>query len=61
MSNFVYVDNSNAFIEGKRVIAVSKGLAPNIYDAMKKNIIDSSYRLDFGKTLGHEDNYSIRG
>lgn len=49
MSNFVYVDNSNAFIEGKRVSAVRKGLARNIYEAMNQNISDNSYRLDFGK------------
>ncbi|MBH8577448.1 hypothetical protein I8752_31675 [Nostocaceae cyanobacterium CENA369] len=49
MSNFVYVDNSNVFIEGKRVSAVRKALVANIYDAMNKNIIDNSYRLDFGK------------
>jgi uncharacterized LabA/DUF88 family protein len=49
MSNFVYVDNSNTFIEGKRVSAVSKKLVQNIYEAMNRNIIDNSYRLDFGK------------
>ncbi|MEA5550684.1 NYN domain-containing protein [Anabaena cylindrica UHCC 0172] len=49
MSNFVYVDNSNAFIEGKRVSAVRKGIVQNIYEAMNRNIIDNSYRLDFGK------------
>jgi hypothetical protein len=43
------VDNSNTFIEGKRVSAVSKKLVPNIYEAMNRNIIDNSYRLDFGK------------
>jgi uncharacterized LabA/DUF88 family protein len=49
MSNFVYVDNSNAFIEGKRVSAVRKGIVQNIYEAMNRKIIDNSYRLDFGK------------
>ncbi|MBE9234554.1 NYN domain-containing protein [Anabaena aphanizomenioides LEGE 00250] len=49
MSNFVYIDNSNVFIEGKRVSAVRKGLVSNIYDAMNRKIIDNSYRLDFGK------------
>jgi uncharacterized LabA/DUF88 family protein len=48
MSNFVYVDNSNVFIEGKRVSAVQKNLALNIYDAMNGNILDHTYRLDFG-------------
>ncbi|MDJ0737705.1 MAG: NYN domain-containing protein [Nostocaceae cyanobacterium] len=49
MSNFVYVDNSNVFIEIKRVSAVKKGLAKNIYDAMNNNISDNNYRLDFAK------------
>lgn len=49
MSEFVYVDNSNIFIEGKRVAAVENGLALDIWDAIKNNILDNSYRLDFGK------------
>ena len=49
MSNFVYVDNSNAFIEGKRVSAVRKGLVQNIYVAMNQKKIDNDYRLDFGQ------------
>lgn len=49
MAIYVYVDNSNAFIEGKRVSAVEKGFAPNIFDAMNRKILDNSWRLDFGK------------
>ena len=49
MAEFVYVDNSNVFIEGKRVSAVEKGLAMNIFDAMNNKVIDNAYRLDFGK------------
>ena len=49
MSEFVYVDNSNVFIEGKRVAAVQNGLASDIWDAIQNNILDNSYRLDFGK------------
>jgi uncharacterized LabA/DUF88 family protein len=49
MAEFVYVDNSNVFIEGQRVSAVNKGMAMNIYDAMNDKILDYSYRLDFGK------------
>ncbi|BAU12030.1 hypothetical protein LEP3755_25580 [Leptolyngbya sp. NIES-3755] len=49
MSNFVYVDNSNVFIEGKRVSAVKQGYALDIWDAMNNRIIDNTYRLDFGK------------
>ncbi len=50
MSNyFIYMDNSNVFIEGQRVSAVRQGLARNIIEAMNWKITDSSYRLDFGK------------
>ncbi len=46
---YIYVDNSNVFIEGKRVGAVKKGYAYDIYQAMKQGILDPAYRIDFGK------------
>jgi len=46
---YIYVDNSNLFIEGRRASAVAKGMARNIVDAMNGNIIDVSYTIDFGK------------
>lgn len=49
MAIYLYVDNSNVFIEGKRVSAVTTGQAQNIYDAMNHRILDNSWRLDFGK------------
>ncbi len=49
MSEFVYVDNSNVWIEGKRVAAVKNGLALSIQDAIRQGILDNSYRMDFGK------------
>lgn len=49
MSEFVYVDNSNVYIEGRRVSAVRKGLAKDIFQAMAYNIQDPQYRIDFGK------------
>jgi uncharacterized LabA/DUF88 family protein len=49
MSNYVYVDNSNVFIEAKRVSAVQTGLAMDIYEAMDNRILDDSIRLDFGR------------
>jgi len=49
MAEFVYVDNSNVFIEGKRVAAVEQGMAMDILEAMNHGIIDNSYRIDFGK------------
>lgn len=49
MADFIYVDNSNLFIEGKRVAAVRNGLANDIHEAMNRNIQDNSYSIDFGK------------
>lgn len=49
MADYIYVDNSNLYIEGKRVSAVENGLAMNIYDAMNNRIIDHSYTISFGR------------
>ncbi len=49
MAKFIYVDNSNVFIEGQRKAAVVNGSALDIDDAIRRQIFDSSYRLDFGK------------
>ena len=49
MADFIYIDNSNLFIEGKRVSAVVRGLAMNIYEAMQNRIIDYDYSLNFGR------------
>ena len=49
MAEFVYVDNSNVFIEGKRVSAVRKGYAMDIWEAIENKILDNSYRMDFGR------------
>ena len=46
---YIYVDNSNLFIEGRRVSAVAKGMAPTLVEAMNYNILDHSYTIDFGK------------
>ncbi|UFN49233.1 NYN domain-containing protein [Roseomonas sp. OT10] len=49
MADWIYVDNSNVFIEGQRVSALAKGMALNIYDAFDNRILDTSYRMSFGK------------
>lgn len=49
MANLLYVDNSNVWIEGMHVAAVRNGLAPNVWEAQRNRICDSSWRLDFGK------------
>ena len=48
MAEFIYVDNSNIFIEGKRIAAVRQGKAKNAAQANDKNIVDHTFRLDFG-------------
>ncbi|KHE73757.1 hypothetical protein AS25_10860 [Kocuria marina] len=49
MTFYVYVDNSNLWIEGMRVSAVRKGMAASAAEAMRKNITDRSWTYDFGK------------
>lgn len=49
MANFLYVDNSNVWIEGMHVSAVVNGLAPNIFAAQEFRICDRDYSVDFGK------------
>ena len=49
MADWIYVDNSNVFIEGKRVSAVQIGMVPNIWDAIEHRILDNGYRMSFGK------------
>ena len=51
MSYFVFVDNSNVWIEGKYASAVSKGYASNVYEAHEKGLQDNAWRLDYGKLL----------
>jgi len=49
MADYVYVDNSNLYIEGRRVSAVAQGLAQNIVEAMQNDILDQGYTISFGK------------
>lgn len=51
MSSFIYVDNSNVWIQGKRVSAVSKGMALDIHDAELTHTYDNQFRLNFGELL----------
>ena len=59
MSYFVFVDNSNVWIEGKVASAVNKGYAKDPYDAHLHGIEDSSWRIDFGKLLSLVTNNQI--
>jgi hypothetical protein len=47
--DFIYVDNSNLYIEGRRVSAVKRKLAKNITQAMQNDILDQGYIISFGK------------
>ena len=46
---FVYVDNSNVWIEGRRASAVAKGLAPNAWEASQDDVLDMDWTYDFGR------------
>lgn len=47
--DYIYVDNSNLYIEGRRASAVAQGLADNIIHAMNDGILDHAYTISFGK------------
>ncbi|MEX1107896.1 MAG: NYN domain-containing protein [Dongiaceae bacterium] len=47
--DYIYIDNSNLYIEGRRVSAVAGGLAPSIIDAMNTGTLDHGYTMSFGK------------
>ncbi|MDQ8048099.1 NYN domain-containing protein [Luteibacter sp.] len=49
MSDYVYVDNSNLYIEGRRVSAVAQKLADNIIEAMRDGVFDHGYTISFEK------------
>lgn len=49
MADYIYVDNSNLYIEGRRVSAVAQGIAGDIYEAMNSGILDHGYTISFGK------------
>ena len=51
MANFLYVDNSNVWIEGMHVAAVASGAAPDIWTAQQDRICDYGWKLDFGRLL----------
>lgn len=51
MSYYVFVDNSNVWIEGKFVSAVKKQLVANLSEAHEKRIQDNNWTIDFGRLL----------
>lgn len=51
MASYIYVDNSNVWIEGMHIAAVNAGKAASLAEAQQKNICDYSWSYDFGKLL----------
>lgn len=51
MSIYVFVDNSNVWIEGKYASAVHKGLCESMIEAHRQKILNNAWKLDFGKLL----------
>jgi uncharacterized LabA/DUF88 family protein len=49
MANFLYVDNSNVWIEGMHVAAVQRSMAPDIWSAQVERITDPTWKMDFGR------------
>lgn len=49
MADYIYVDNSNLYIEGRRVSAVAQKLAESIVEAMRDGTFDHGYTIGFGK------------
>ena len=45
--DYIYVDNSNLYIEGRRVSAVAQGLADSIVHAMNDGLLDQGYTISF--------------
>lgn len=45
---FVYVDNSNVWIEGQRIQAVRQGLATDLADAQRRHVA-AQWHYDFGR------------
>ncbi|MDR0734099.1 MAG: NYN domain-containing protein [Dysgonamonadaceae bacterium] len=54
------MDNSNLWIEGKRLGAVFRGTSPDILGAIETKDFDNTFRLDFGKVLEIANNKPIK-
>ena len=50
MANFLYVDNSNVWIEGMHLKAVAVAAAPDIWTAHRQHITER-WSMDFGRLL----------
>ena len=48
---YIYIDNSSLWTEGRKVSAVHKGDAVDVWDATEQKIFDNNFRIDFGQLL----------
>jgi len=60
MSAWIYLDDSNLWIEGKRLGAVFRGTSPDIVSASATRDFDNTFRLDFGTVLSIANHKPIR-
>lgn len=60
MAALIYLDDSNLWIEGKKVSAVDRGLALDIWEATETRTFDNNFRVDFGRVLEIANNEPIR-
>jgi hypothetical protein len=60
MGALIYLDDSNLWIEGKKVSAVDRGLALDIWEATETRTFDNAFRVDFGRVLEIANNDPIK-
>jgi uncharacterized LabA/DUF88 family protein len=47
MSRFIYVDNSNLFIEARKLATVQKGMVGSMREAQEVRAMDNTYNIDY--------------
>jgi uncharacterized LabA/DUF88 family protein len=47
MSRFIYVDNSNLFIEARKLATVQKGMVGSMREAQAVRAMDNTYNIDY--------------
>jgi uncharacterized LabA/DUF88 family protein len=60
MGSLIYLDDSNLWIEGKKVSAVDRGMALDIWEATETRSFDQSSRCDFGSVLRIANNEPVK-
>ena len=62
MGRFIYLDNSNLFLEARKLASVQKGFVRNMGEAQALRAFDTTYRIDYARllTLLAEDQEVLR-